>query len=143
MRSGVLCVLPAAHDMVLWLCSQRDVQQLKSIFCLPSLNPDIRRAAAEQLLSLAPDPRFAPALSDPCLLQAIHQGLAGPSNEEQGNDLLQKAGDVDEADAQPAILEMQRDMPNMQLPIACLHLLGGIAQYCPEAKSLLLQEADR
>lgn len=138
-------VLAAAYDMLLCLCSQRDVQQLKSILCMPSLNPDIRRAAAEQLLSLAPDPRFTPALSDPSLLHAIHQGLADPCSQ-QGNDCLQEAGvsgDVDKDLAQPAMLEMQRDMPNMQLPVACLHLLGGIAQYCPEAKSLLLQEADR
>ena len=112
---------------------------------MPSLNPDIRRAAAEQLLSLAPDPRFTPALSDPALLHATHQGLAG-SCSDQGNVYLQEAGvngDVDKDRAQPTMLELQRDMPDMQLPIACLHLLAGIAQYCPEAKSLLLQEADR
>ena len=109
---------------------------------MASLNPDIRRAAAEQLLSLAPDPRFTPALSDSTLLHAIHQALTSPCTG-QGH-CLSGAGVEGNADhAQPAVLEMQRDLPNMQLPIACLHLLGGVVQYCPEAKALLLQEADR
>ena len=110
---------------------------------MPSLNPDIRRAAAEQLLSLAPDPRFAPALSDASLLHALHQALAkactGLSNDCLGEPGL--AGD--DFQDQTAMLQLQKDTPNMQLPIACLHLLGGIAQHCPEGKSLLLQEADR
>lgn len=140
----VHCVLPPMRDIVLWLCSQRDMQQLKSILCMPSLNPDIRRAAAEQLLSLASDPRFTPALSDPSLLHAIHEALASTCQAH----CLWRAGLVEDEDgngshAHPATLEIQRDMPNMQLPIACLDLLGGIARYCPEAKSLLLQEADR
>lgn len=109
---------------------------------MASLNPDIRRAAAEQLLSLAPDPSFTPALSDPTLLHAIHQALTSTCTG-QGH-CPSGAGVEGNADhAQPAMAGMQRDLPNMQLPIACLHLLGGVVQHCPEAKSLLLQEADR
>ena len=105
---------------------------------MPSLNPDIRRAAAEQLLTLTPDLRFAIALSEPPLLLAIHQALisacADPGSEEQLQHVVRDTA---------LEAEQQIDMPNMQLPIACLHLLAGIVQHCLAGKSLVLQEADR
>lgn len=126
---------------MLFMCSQKDVQQLKSILLVPSLNPDIRRAAAEQLLSLVADQRFAQALSDAALLHAIHQTLASTCGVESiSSEAEQGAAD---SHAQMAPQQQQADMPNMQLPIACLQLLVGIMQHCSEAKSLLLQEADR
>ena len=122
------------------LCSQRDVAQLKSILCMPSLNPDIRRAAAEQLLTLAPDHRFALALSDSVLLLALHQALTSACTHLSNGQLEQEEHD---SDGETGLLQQQLEQPNMQLPIACLHLLAGIAQHCSEGKSLLLQEADR
>ena len=127
------------------LCSQRDVQQLKSILCMPSLNPDIRRAAAEQLLNLAPDPRFTQALSDASLLHAIHHSLATACTGLGDDHMAEQAGSGGGGgdDAHAAGVQKPSVMPDMQLPIACLHLLGGIAQHCSEGRILLLQEADR
>lgn len=112
---------------------------------MPSLNPDICRAAAEQLLSLAPDPRFTHALSDAPLLHAIHHILAtactGLDNNSMGEQAGRGVGAGD--DPQAAVLQKPSVVADMQLPIACLHLLGGIARHCSEGKMLLLQEADR
>ena len=126
--------------LVFALCSQKDVAQLKSILCMPSLNPDIRRAAAEQLLTLAPDHRFAQALPDIALLLAIHEALTSVCT-----DLSKGQAEQVErtSNVETGMLQQQLDQPSMQLPIACLHLLAGIAQHCSEGKDLLLQEADR
>lgn len=130
------------HDIALVVCSQRDVDQLKSILCMASLNPDIRRAAAEQLLSLASDPRFTQALSEASVLHAIHHTLCSALRNDHE---AEQDGERDGGDdgAQASMLHKPCTMPDMQLPIACLHLLEGIAQHCSEGKLLLLQEADR
>ena len=129
--------------LVLLWCSARDVQQLKSILCMPSLNPDIRRAAADQLLSLAPDPRFAQSLSDTTLLHTLLCELTTTDNGLGCYDEFAEATEPNEAEGGQ---QMQQRLPgcaNAQLPISCLHLLVALVQHCSEAKALLLQGADR
>lgn len=112
---------------------------------MPSLNPDIRRAAAEQLLTLAPDPRFAQPLSDPALLLALLAELTTTQNglncfyqEVAGQQLFQAEADQQLQQAMPSPVNV-----NMPLPNSCLQLLVALVEHCPEAKSLLLQDADR
>ena len=124
------------HHTRFLLCSQRDVQQLKSILCTPSLNTDLQRAAAEQLLSLAAEQRFATALSEPALLHAIHGILTSTARAGDSNQ------DADDSHV-TADVHQHETLPDMQLCIACLQLLVGIVQHCSEAQSLLLQDADR
>ena len=118
-------------------CSQRDVEQLKAILCTPSLNPDIRRAAADQLLALAPDPRFAQALSQASLLHALLLELTRDGG--RGESLASGIPQNDETLAE----RQHQGAGDMQLGITCLHLLVGLVQHCPETKMLLLQGADR
>ncbi|DBA67372.1 TPA: hypothetical protein ACH3X2_001663 [Trebouxia sp. C0005] len=123
--------------------SARDVQQLKSILCMPSLNPDIRRAAADQLLSLAPDPRFAQTLSDATVLHTLLGELLGTDNGLGCCEVFAEATEPDEAEG---VEQLQQRLPgcgNAQLPISCLHLLVALVQHCSEAKALLLAGADR
>lgn len=113
---------------------------MKSILCLPSLNPDIRRAAAEQLLSLAPDPRFAQALSDASLLHTLLHELISTDNSPGCCDQLVQGAGHSQAEAANQQLHQLCDM---QLAITCLQLLVALVQHCCEAKALLLQSADR
>ncbi len=107
---------------------------------MPSLNPDIRRAAADQLLSLAPDPRFAQSLSDTTVLHTLLSELASTDNGLGCYAEFAEATEPDEAEGG------QQRLPgcaNAQLPISCLHLLVALVQHCSEAEALLLQGADR
>jgi len=128
--------------VVLW-CSGRDVQQLKSILCMPSLNPDIRRAAADQLLSLAPDPRFAQSLSDTTVLHTLLGELTSTDNGPGCYEEFAEATEPNEAEGGQQLQQRLPGCANAQLPISCLHLLVALVQHCSEAKALLLQGADR
>jgi hypothetical protein len=128
--------------VVVW-CSGRDVQQLKSILCMPSLNPDIRRAAADQLLSLAPDPRFAQSLSDTNVLHTLLGELIRTDNGLGCYDEFAEAKRANEAEGGQQLQKRLPGCANAQLPISCLHLLVAFVQHCSEAKALLLQGADR
>lgn len=110
---------------------------------MPSLNPDIRRAAADQLLSLAPDPRFAQTLSDATVLHTLLGELLGTDNGLGCCEVFAEATEPDEAEG---VEQLQQRLPgcgNAQLPISCLHLLVALVQHCSEAKALLLAGADR
>lgn len=124
---------------VLVICSQRDVEQLKGILCMPSLNPDIRRAAAEQLMGLAPEPRFAAALSDAALLTAILRELpqgADPTAPEQG-------GRQAESGLNLGRQQQGLGSSNTPLAVCCLQLLVRLVQHCQQVKALLLQDSGR
>lgn len=137
-------LVPSAGDMPVFLwCSARDVQQLKSILCMPSLNPDIRRAAADQLLSLAPDPRFAQSLSDMTVLHTLLGELTSTDSGLGCSDEFAEATEPNEAEEGQLLHERLPGCANAQLPISCLHLLVALVQHCSEAKALLLEGADR
>ncbi|KAL0055596.1 hypothetical protein WJX82_002269 [Trebouxia sp. C0006] len=123
--------------------SGKDVQQLKSILCMPSLNPDIRRAAADQLLSLAPDPRFAQSLSDTNVLHTLLGELIRTDNGLGCYDEFAEAKRANEAEGGQQLQKRLPGCANAQLPISCLHLLVAFVQHCSEAKALLLQGSDR
>ena len=121
---------------------------------MPSLNPDIRRAAAEQLMSLASEPRFAQALSEATLVHAVLHELKS-SNSGMSDDYLSSAmlaehaaskhetNQVQQQQQMQQLQEMVVDGFNMQLPITCLQLLVAVAQHCQEARTLLLQGSGR
>ena len=112
---------------------------------MPSLNPDIRRAAADQLVTLTPDPRFAHALSDPALLQAVLNQLTtsntglrntvGPDNAQLGH------GQSEHGQQQQQ--QQDHDGFSMQLMVTCLQLLVALVLHCQEARGLLLQGSGR
>ncbi len=110
---------------------------------MPSLNPDIRRAAADQLLSLAPDPRFTQSLSDTTVLHTLLGELTTTDN---GIGYFEEFAEATEPTDTEGGQQLQQGLPgcaNAQLPISCLHLLVALVQHCSEAKALLLQGADR
>ncbi len=54
--------------------------------------------------------------------------------------------ELDNEDVGTCQAESSQQLPgsvNMQLPITCLQLLVALTQHCSEAKSLLVQGADR
>ncbi|DBB03962.1 TPA: hypothetical protein ACH3X1_013032 [Trebouxia sp. C0004] len=123
--------------------SGKDVHQLKSILCMPSLNPDIRRAAADQLLSLAPNPRFAQCLSDTTVLHTLLGELTTTDNGLGYYEDFAEATAPDEAEGSQQLQQRLPGCANAQLPISCLHLLVALVQHCSEVKAVLLQGADR
>ena len=127
---------------------------------MPTLNPDIRRAAAEQLISLASEPRFARALSEATLLHAILHELKN-STTGMGKEWLSDAALAEHAESnhehnQPRQQHQQHQQqqkklqePSVdsfssgQLPITCLQLLVEVVQHCQEARTLLLRGSGR
>ena len=124
---------------------------------MPSLNPDIRRAAADQLVTLTPDPRFAHALSDPALLQAMLNQLTtsniglgnggGPDYSQLAHAQMGPVSDMTDMNAlaqgQGRLQQQDHDGFSMQLMVTCLQLLVALVQHCQEARGLLLQGSGR
>lgn len=124
-------------------CSQKDVQQLKSILCTPSFNPDIRRSAADQLLSLTACHRFQQLLTEPAVLYDLLDQLTGNMHILTGfNNVVGSARES--ASHGYASTDMQQLLiGDVQLPTACLQLLLALVQHCEETRELLLKDPDR
>ena len=120
------------------------MQQLKSIFCTTSLNPDIRRSAADQLLSLTAHTRFHELLSDPAVTHTVLHELT--SSLRSLTCFHSSNGDcsatVQGANSRLSTDEQQLPAGDVQLPTACLHLLLGLVQHCEQTQSILLSDPD-
>lgn len=98
---------------------------------MPSLNPDIRRAAADQLLSLAPDPRFAQSLSDTTVLHTLLGELTSTDNGPGCYEEFAEATEPHEAQGVSSCSSAFQDVPmrNCQsLACTCWWLLCSTAQ---------------
>lgn len=112
------------------------MQQLKGILCTPSLNPDIRRSAADQLLSLAAHQRFQPQLSEPGVVHSLLLELTSSlPNLTSCNICTVGQGEL--------VDEQQLPGGDTQLPKACLHLLVTLVQHCQPARALMMEDPDR
>ena len=111
---------------------------------MPSLNPDIRRAAADQLVTLTQDPRFAHALSDPALMHAIHNQLTS-SNTDLGSGFGPDNAQLIHVQRRSGDCQQQQDPDGFstQLMVTCLQLLVALVQHCQESRGLLLQGSGR
>ena len=141
-RQVLVPVTTCPDEPSLSCCSQKDVQQLTSILCTPTLNADIRRSAADQLLSLTAHQRFQPQLSEPAIIHTLLQelthslpNLASCCSNVRGTGASAEDSSMD---------EQQLPVGDMQLPIACLRLLVAMLQHCQQqTRALLLGDPDR
>lgn len=124
-------------------CSQKDVQQLKTIFCTPALNPDIRRSAADQLLSLTAHERFHTLLSEPAVIHTLLHELTNSLHSLTSFHSSGRDASATGANSHHSTDEQQLPAGDVQLPTACLHLLLGLVQHCDETKRMLLSDPDR
>ena len=107
-----------AEGLALW-CRRHDVVNLTGILCNSSLGTDLRRSAAEQLLSMTSESRLQHLLADPTLLNVLVDELQPQAGSSAGSSTL------------------GRHSRDTQLLTACLNLAAALALHCAEAREWL------
>ena len=107
-----------AEGLASW-CRRHDVANLTGILCNHSLGTDLRRSAAEQLLSLTSEPRLQHLLAHSALLKVLV-------------DELQPQAGFSAGSSTPGWHSQ-----DPQLLTACLNLAAALALHCAQAREWL------